>query len=420
MQLTKLTAPQIDNILDRFQPQFGHEPDMLNIEALPGLLSLIEKVMLLKEQGDDENRNFWITADRGTIEDFGDYEAFFEEGEVENKEEFEQLWLNYYPDLFKWYYISFARYRGELFIYINHKLIIHAGENGKQRRVSEQLNDIITWLDSGTSEIIEKLKKPPEDYYKYLNTYLPFQKRIGKIKRNLFWDIFPYSKTIVLSNLSDKDIQDFAEFVNSNQDRDQLYCMKSMSAADFYNSCSMAYLSVPALKNKLKELTPKEMYYHMADGRDCGLRDIDLNSYDTFEKWYHKERHCGGHPWEILRGGNSTHISLYVEQDKNSGWFLRLAGSSVIRVNETIHIALKFYREGVPFILDDASEILKMALGTDYIGIVNDLTTPRYCHSHFPKEDNIIDFMNLPFEKTDEVIRKAEWYELDKLELTKK
>jgi len=54
--------------------------------------------------------------------------------------------------------------------------------------------------------------------------------------------------------------------------------------------------------------------------------------------------------------------------------------------------------EIIPFQLSNAREIFNMVTGNDYIGIVPDYVTPRYCNSFFPPEDNIIDFMNLGFD----------------------
>ena len=127
---------------------------------------------------------------------------------------------------------------------------------------------------------------------------------------------------------------------------------------------------------------------------------------------------CGGHPWEICRGGNSTHISLYVSSDEN-GWYLRLEGSSRARVIETIIIAIALYRHNIPFILGKAEEIFRMASGIDYIGIVPETVTPRYCHGYFPADDRITDFMNLGTEKCHEIIYAAYWYPLPELKLIK-
>jgi len=121
----------------------------------------------------------------------------------------------------------------------------------------------------------------------------------------------------------------------------------------------------------------------MADGRDCGLTKLDEGSESAFEKWYKIESHCGGHPWEICRGGNSTHISLFICLAEN-GWNLRLAGCSRARVAETVKMALALHTNNIPFILEKAEEIIRMIKGIDYIGIVPETVIPVYCHSLFP------------------------------------
>ncbi len=138
------------------------------------------------------------------------------------------------------------------------------------------------------------------------------------------------------------------------------------------------------------QFAARDKYKKMADGRDEGLLDIDGDSGKTFEKWYLDKTVRVGHPWEICRGGNSTHISLIVHKGKD-GWQLYLAGSSRARVVE----------------------------GSDYCGIVPKSMIPKYCHSCFPEEDEIIDFINPWHDKgVIEVIKEyATWYPLDKLEL---
>jgi len=58
-----------------------------------------------------------------------------------------------------------------------------------------------------------------------------------------------------------------------------------------------------------------------------------------------------------------------------------------------------------------------MISGTDYIGIVPEGITPVYCHSSFPKEDSIIDFMNLPMENREKIVDMAYWYPIDEIGL---
>jgi hypothetical protein len=57
-----------------------------------------------------------------------------------------------------------------------------------------------------------------------------------------------------------------------------------------------------------------ELYKRIADGRDNGLTEIALDSADEFVRWQNGElqKFNGNHPWEVIRGGNSTHVSLFV------------------------------------------------------------------------------------------------------------
>ena len=80
-------------------------------------------------------------------------------------------------------------------------------------------------------------------------------------------------------------------------------------------------------------------------------------------------------------------------------------------------MAIALYDKNIPFELDGAGAILQMVTGNDYIGIVPDYVIPRYCHSLFPKENKIIDFMNLGYEEDKIIIPHTYWYPLEKVEI---
>jgi hypothetical protein len=73
-------------------------------------------------------------------------------------------------------------------------------------------------------------------------------------------------------------------------------------------------------------------------------------------------------------------------------------------------MACALYQSDIPFSLLESREIYRMITGKDYIGIVPETILPRYCHSHFPKEDQIIDFMRLDSEFKTDIIAQAYWY----------
>lgn len=68
--------------------------------------------------------------------------------------------------------------------------------------------------------------------------------------------------------------------------------------------------------------------------------------------------------------------------------------------------------------MEFAEEITLRLREEEKIGIVPEGVFPRYCESWFPDE-NVITFMNLPFEEDDEkkVAEKAVWQPIAEIEL---
>lgn len=180
-----------------------------------------------------------------------------------------------------------------------------------------------------------------------------------------------------------------------------------MTANDFYRFCALGY---EANQYKGTDLCPRRQYELHADGRDEGLGEINQNSAEAFHNWLHDESHMGGHPWEVCRGGNSTHVSLQVVEDEK-GYYLFLDGSSEGRCIETIKFFLTLKHEQIPVFIADAQKLIARLNGSEDIGIVPDGVIPRYCSSMFPEGD-VIDYMNLPYENRGEIVSKARWDKL--------
>jgi hypothetical protein len=94
--------------------------------------------------------------------------------------------------------------------------------------------------------------------------------------------------------------------------------VSSMTAADYFQYCRIAYIAGKRKDETVDEsLSGREMYCRYADGRHEGILDIDPASKQEFADRIdgtHPKRGAGGHPWEIKRGGNTTHIDLAVSR----------------------------------------------------------------------------------------------------------
>lgn len=380
----------------------------------------ILKVIKPEMDGQDKVWRFWICSKRGPISVFADddeYEEMLDSGEIQSMQDLESIWQDYYPEEINWHSVSFRIYDKILFFGFDAKPIIQLNLETDQVSaglyVEDALVEFLSWVFSNVEAEIENAQKDIEFYNSYISENLSLCKRYGKIKRMLLWENIPGIER--LDSLFGKaNLELFRVVVASINEEATI---PEMTADKFFQYCQLCYDANHYFQDT-NEITARDKYRKMADGRDEGLLDIEGGSSKAFEQWYLDKTIRGGHPWEICRGGNSTHISLIVHKGKD-GWQLYLSGSSRARVVETAKMAIALFDNNIPFILTEAQGMLHMLEGSDYCGIVPKSMMPKYCHSCFPEEDEIIDFINPWHDKeVIEVIKKyATWYPLDKLEL---
>lgn len=401
-----LPAPQVDKLIWCAEKSYEITDD-----CTKGLvMGIFQRLQSIAACGDDERRELWICAPRGSIEDFGRYEDYLEEGEVESGKEFEEMWLSRYPEKQKWYLLTTTVYKDIYCVFIDRKLVLQSQPQPLGQYPYDQ-SELAGWLLSVVEEAISSLKCG--SYNEYVRDNLPYRKRLGKILRQDYWGIFPEEREQYLKDIDPDEVTQFTGIVGDQPVDSPPSRLLEMTSGLFFDICRVGY-EANSYEGSGK-LTPKHMYRAHADGRDDGLMDLDESSAEAFNSWYHDRTRYSGHPWEVCRGGNSTHISLYVCHDEK-GWWLMLAGSSLGRSVETVKFYLALMIHGLPVFLTDGMEIAAMLTGKDYIGIVPEGIIPRYCASLFPGE-RIIDFMNLPWERTEQVEKAAIWYPLRNVSL---
>lgn len=405
--MDNITAPYIDNLILTAK----HAPCLLDTETMNCVDSLFQTIQAIAVCGEDERRVLWISAVRGEIDDFGDYEEYLEEGEVESREEFTEWWLSKYPEDHKWYKLVTMIYQDVHYVFLDDTLVLQTGSDDSGMGYGcQERSELAFWLSAAAERCVQELKAGT--YNEMLARNLPYKKRIGKILRNDYWSIFPEEKAAYLEDIAPQNIELFCETVQARPETSTTR-LSEMTAGVFFDCCALGYRANQY--SGLNGLTPKEQYEAHADGRHDGLLAMKEDSAEEFSVWFHESHKGGGHPWEVCRGGNSTHISLYPNHDE-LGWYFTLRGSSYARSVETVNFYLALANKGIPIYLTDGKEIAAMLTGRDYIGIVPENVTPRYCDSMFPGE-KMLQYMNLPFENTEKVIKAAEWYPLDEVKL---
>ena len=414
-------APQVVGYVDMLKSnnysQWGNAfaYDEKTYEIIDCLFEVLEKIKPEVSYG-RKIWNLWLRAERGPIEAYGDYQEMKEYEEVDTYEDYEDLWQELYPEEVSWY--SFMaivdpdiNYRT---IFMCHKQVIEVDQR-KERGYPHDIAPFAQWMLDGVQACLEELKAGT--YNQKIENELPAIHRTGTIPRRALWDIFPDWRKDFFEGFSREELEKFQKYVEEKdpEDRNLIGRLKELTANAFYQFCAMGYR---ANNYSGGELSPKDWYYRHADGRDEGLREIAPDSPEAFARWYHDRDRGGVHPWEVCRGGNSTHVRLQVCAD-DDGYYLLLAGSAWTRCVETIRFYLTLREAGLPVVLHEGRGLLARMLEEDKIGIVPNGIWPTYCEGLFPGEA-ILDLINLPDEKQDEVVKYCSWYPEPTVELESK
>ena len=449
-----INAPKVDALLGWFKQGFRNSraPSEKTIAAMEPLFSSLAPLAPLKKN--DEAKAIWVKIPRGEISDYGSFEEMRDRGEVNTYEEFEARWKEDYPDEFNWYKIIVSeifnkdgslRYRG---VSIGNKMIISADMDCGTVEIQSEDDAVVELCGIMAIAVQESIQKLRDGVYnKEVSRDLPHEFRTGVIKRSAYWEREPGVKERVLEGLPEERVEEFKRLITSGaNDEMKIGRLSHMTANDFFRACSIGY---KACGFKGTDLPPVEQYLRYADRRDEGLTGrgdgldegpgIDFDDPEAWDQWFFHRNDFGGHPWEVVRGGNTTHVDLFVSHDQHStgwkvttgritqkeskkhpyGYYFSIAGK--YRTFETVSFYVALSKAGLPVYLHDADTILARIEGTDYIGIVPLHVIPRYCEDMFPeKYGRVIDFMHVYDEEFEEFGDAIEWLPVEEAELKNK
>ena len=173
MKIIHIPAPQIDLMLYQIQ----QHPAVLDDKTKHLINTMFRKMQDLTNRGDDERRELWIPADRGTIEDFGDFEEYLTE------DEFEELWLSQYPNSIKWYKLTTTIYENTHYDFLDNRLTFEV-EPVLQNNDTKDHSELAEWLLSAVDNCLTALEEG--EYNAFVENHFPYRKRIGKILREDF------------------------------------------------------------------------------------------------------------------------------------------------------------------------------------------------------------------------------------------
>lgn len=395
----------------------------LDEQSQCALMELFRLTDQMAPVGRDNRREFWITAKRGSAEE---YRPYYDEDASE--EELADAIQEQYPLEKYWYKVVTVHHtdcrRGEYFgVFLNNRCFLtinDPNENGNPFNATE----LIDWLIQETKGVLDKLRNGT--YNAEVQEDLPVDYKYGVISRKDYWNIYPEERDVYRSVFTEKQIADFLSCGNAfYEDGTPPHCLPHITVRDFYEACALCYQAIELepkphcmFVDSEKEhqrysgVTPKELYYMFADGRDDGMSKLPLDDAAAFEEWLEQKgpyyEFNGHHPWEILPSFSTEDSGrLYVGKTLN-GYYFSLSGSSKTRSREIIRCFLALHAAGLPVRLHEGNKMQARLEETDVIGIVPEGRTMRYVYSIM--DYNFLDAVHLyDGDKPEQVAEKAIW-----------
>lgn len=363
-------------------------------EKTAGLIQKLAAVLdELESQGDDNLYSVWIKTRRPTFRQFYkynyEYDVPYSKADQKTLARATGEYKENYPDPAVWFELSvkhFERDPGVEFygVFIDNSYVLAVNDlNGGSE---EDATDLIEWAIEESEKVVDAVKNGT---YGQMLKKIPYRYLTGSIRRRDLWEIDPKSKKDFFSRYKKAEIKKF--FKNFKLYEPGITLLPEMTARIFYEACAVVYKALERDKKSKSfryqeiesernrydgdPLTPKELYYANADGRDDGLKNVPLDDSAAFEEWDRNEgpyyQSNGTHPWEIIPSfSTSFSMHLFPWKSKISGYYFSLSGESDLRAPETVIAANALIDAGYPTRVVRIEKIFNRLEGNDYVSIV--------------------------------------------------
>lgn len=319
-----------------------------------------------------------------------------------------------HPEINSEYRLTTLKYNDYYTVFLNGTTVIQ--ESPDNQGWEHDISEYLEWLIEKTQEVITLLKKG--EYMVWLNENLPYKYRLGSVSMKDYWALYPEEKADHYENISQDECEEFARYMQSEGVLEAR--IKDMTVNTYLDFCKTGYIA-----NNLKgstEASAFELYKRYADDRDGGLLTIDPDSAAAFNEWYalsHEEKwklENPTHMWEAIKGSSRTRVHLSVQRDEK-GYYLYVSANEYCCPEYGVRLYNALKRENVPITFYNGGTISKYLNGEGKVGIVPCFDSPSdYFYGGFADKD-VGEFINLPDEKYNDLIHKAQWEPLVEVRL---
>ena len=131
---------------------------VFNKETNETIDRVFEQLHLIAPCGDDERREIWLKAERGSAEDYDDYEYLKEEEIVDTYEDFLRMWQEEYPDEVNWFHLVTIERDDYRAIFLGRELIYQSRVYEEHEVYEYGLKELFVWMEEAVKKCVEDLQ----------------------------------------------------------------------------------------------------------------------------------------------------------------------------------------------------------------------------------------------------------------------
>ena len=404
-----VTAPQMHQFLEYYDHSVIHPFGRLDEPSKILLLQLFEEASPIATDEQGHRRNFYFYLPKGSFED---YKKLHDADEATLKEWFDREEDGWFDCLL--IQDDFGNKDDPYYaVMINHAYVLCIGDRNEVEWPETDAVEFLHVLMDIVHDTVAKLKDGT--YNDWIRKNLAYYMRVGKVTRADYWKAFPEEKLKYTVTQHERDIL-MQENANTHVPK---------TAREYYEAVAVCYRAIGLEENECFRfrdseeehkryggMTPKELYYRYADGRDDDLSEVNLDSEEEFGKWLRHEApytSWGGHPFEIVFSFTGEHsIHLYLMDDK-----LYLSGGKFPANMTALKMYVALVDHGYAVEFGNREAILLRIEEKDYIGL-----KPWFQYNPFEDDpDEIIDMIELDVNSYAKLKDKIIWASIPEVKL---
>lgn len=357
----------MSNIL--YQPQIkklsqlsslSNQREILVNEATRDVILKIHNAMGVLPDNDHNQKMIWVKIPRGPIEAFGDYKTWKDEGEVVNRKEFEEWWLDTFPEEIAWYRVIADKYDGKHWITVCDREVfaILMFDPKSNENVHLDLLHIAEPLLELVETEVAAVVADTETYNNYVAENLPYNRRNGKIKRSIYNSIYPEEKVTIDEKYLPM-LRDLATNLNSQSAKGRIPVMTVREYLKIWR------LAIEAMNEMSHDETVSDIaFFGKKNFNDSTILEYDMDSPEAFAQWNSLSDN-----WAFHRLDLQYRVITLIAQKDDLGWWFIVKADALHAISQILRVVYALYSAGVPVNLSSAKKLVEMIDEQDFIGI---------------------------------------------------